>query len=154
VDWTGKKERARIATLRDPREDEEWFRNLPDDMRADASRHWREKQEHHLDLQLRARAGIVKGMVRFGLLFALTDALAAACSTASHCFNQFIVGALTGLAVVLLDAGRLMASTLGTAAFAITLIETRGGLIGQHIFIWFFVATVSCWLGMQQEEHF
>ena len=154
MEWSLKKERARIAALRDPREDEEWFRNLPDDMRADASRYWRAKHERQLEFRLRARADTVRGMVYFGLLFALTDALMATGSTLSACLIQLIAGTLTGLVVVRLGLGRLVAILLGTGAFAITLIETRGGLVLQHILVWVIVACGSGWLGMQQEAHF
>lgn len=150
VDWSGKKERARIASLPDPRRGQEWFENLSPQMRNELTDHWRGEQERMLELTLRSRHGVLREVLQCGVLFTFFDLLAIYGSASSHA-AQFAAGAVTGLVWVAIDATRLSAAVTAMAAYGIVEFLTHG-LVLPNFLLMIGVGGVASWLGGRREE--
>jgi len=151
VDWSGKKERERIAALSDPREGQEWFENLAPEMRADFTRHWRREQEHMLELTLKSRGGLLREGLEAGALFAFFDLIAVQASFGSVA-TQFLVGVCVGLAWVALKATRLSIIVYSMIPFGLTAILTRGDFLPQNMIIMVGLGAVASWIGLRRED--
>lgn len=139
------------AELRDPREELDWFKRLPEKTRAEIVRHWRADDARNVELDLRARRRMLLSSVKMSALFAITDCVCPDASIASFTI-AFTIGALLGVAGQLLNADRLVTGSAGLASFIALQWLTRSGLSAQQMLIFFPFGAMCAYLGYLREE--
>jgi hypothetical protein len=139
------------AEVRDPREETDWFRRLPEGLRADIVREWRADDARNVELDQRVRRRILISSARMSALFAVTDFVCPDASLPTF-VAALATGALLGIAGELLDADRLVTGSAGLASFFALQWITRSGLTAEHMMIFFPFSALCAYLGYLREE--
>jgi hypothetical protein len=140
-----------IASLRDPRESENWFRNLPPERREQMTREFRDKHLRQIELRILDRERALRESACMGGAFLLVDAVCPGGGVVSALLS-LMLGSTLGFACSRLDANRLLTSILGMLVFLGSQYVLQGGLSMFHIAASFPMGIFFALLGFQRED--
>ncbi len=140
-----------LASLRDPREAETWFQNIPRERREQMTREFREKQLRGLELQVADRNRAWREAACMGGTFLLAD-LVCPGGTFLSALLSLLAGTGLGYGCNRFDAHRVFTSILGMFVFLGSQYVLLGGLSMFHIVVSFPMGIFFALLGFQREE--
>lgn len=153
--------RARpLRPLRDPREDERWFRRLPPAHQARFRSDWEREREHWVELEHNVRRARKRAAIDGALLFASVTFLMLPLRFEPLAF-ALLGGALAGLIWHVIEADAVLAPILAMPAFfASHVLPATAGVRGyehglgfmQFAFASFLVGSGASWLAHSRRQ--
>ena len=144
------KQQELIDSLPDPRADEEWFQDLPDERRESMTQEWRDGLARTAALQNRHWLQSLVSVLRIAAIFAIGDFV---------CFGGFLSlitgllpGVVVGVALEALRAGRILCILVGMSSFPLWLLLSRGYWNPWWFFFVVIVGSAFALEGWRREE--
>jgi hypothetical protein len=130
---------------------EPWFRDLPEQRRAELESEWRAQQQRVVELVERMRRRTVVETVKMAAVFVVGDL---ACPWGSFVTVLVLAacGALWGWISHRADLGQVRTGAIGLAIFFLAQLVTRDGLAALHMLACFPVGCACAYLGWRRSE--